>query len=109
MTIRVVLVDDHAMLRNSLAQLLNASPDIDVVGTFADGESAVAGIGEYPADVVLMDIAMPGIGGIEATRQLLAANPEARVLMLTSFAERDLVVQALSAGAMGYLLKEAEP
>ena len=109
MTVRVVLVDDHAMLRNSLAQLLNGTPGIDVVATFADGESAVAGIDECAADVVLMDVAMPGIGGIEATRQLVEAHPEARVLMLTSFAERDMVVHALSAGAMGYLLKDAEP
>ena len=109
MTVRVVLVDDHAMLRNSLAQLLSSSPGIDVVGTFASGELAVAGIGQCLADVVLMDIAMPGMGGIEATRRLVEENPETRVLMLTSFAERDMVVQALSAGAMGYLLKDAEP
>ena len=74
MTVRVVLVDDHAMLRNSLAQLLNGAPGIDVVATFADGESAVAGIDECAADVVLMDVAMPGIGGIEATRQLVEST-----------------------------------
>lgn len=109
MTVRTAIVDDHAMLRSSLAQLLGNVPDIEVAGVFRDGEAALAGVPECGAQVVLMDIAMPGIGGIEATRQLTAENPGLRVIMLTSFADRQLVVEALSAGATGYLLKDAEP
>ena len=109
MTVRVALVDDHAMLRSSLAQLLGNIPGLEVVGIFPDGESALAGVPACAADVVLMDIAMPGMGGIEATRSLTVANPGLRVLILTSFADRALVVEALSSGATGYLLKDAEP
>lgn len=109
MTIRIALVDDHALLRNSLAQLLAGAPGLEVALAFADGESALGALKDQSVDVILMDIAMPGIGGIEATRRILKADPEARVIMLTSFAERSMVVQALSAGAIGYLLKDAEP
>lgn len=109
MTVRIALVDDHLVLRSGLAQLLSGMPGIEVTGAFSDGESAVEGLPTGSVDVVLMDIAMAGIGGIEATRRMVASNPDARIVMLTSFAEREMVVQALSAGAIGYLLKDAEP
>jgi DNA-binding NarL/FixJ family response regulator len=108
MTIRVLLVDDHAVLRSGLEQLLAGEPDLDVVGTAADGEAALAEVRRTHPDVVLMDLQMPGVDGVTATRRIVAeGGPD--VLVLTSFSDADRIVAALDAGAVGYLLKDADP
>lgn len=90
-----------------MISLLDAVPDFEVVGEAADGEEAVASAAELLPDVVLMDLQMPGMGGMEATRGILQANPEARVLVVTLFEDEDSVFMALRAGARGYVLKDA--
>ena len=107
--IRVVLVDDHAMVRAGLEQLLVAAGDIEVVGSVADGLTAVELVRRSRPDVVLMDISLPGLDGIRATAAIQAADPEVRVVMLTSFGDRVRVLAAVDAGAAGYILKEADP
>jgi DNA-binding NarL/FixJ family response regulator len=107
--IRVLLADDHPFLRAGLEQLLASAPDVTVVGSAADGEEAIALAAERRPDVVLMDIEMPGTDGIEATRRILAAEPGTRVVVLTSFSDRRRIFDALDAGAIGYLLKDADP
>jgi DNA-binding NarL/FixJ family response regulator len=107
--IRLVVVDDHTIVRDGLAQLLGADPELLVVGSAGDGAAAVALCREQQPDIVLMDLSMPGMDGVEATRQVIAAAPDAQVVVLTSFVDRDRVVDALAAGAVGYLLKDAEP
>ena len=109
MTIRVLLADDHPTMREGLTKLLGAAADIEVVGAAADGQEAVALAAEHPADVILMDLQMPRLDGIEATRQIVASGCEAHVVILTSFSDRERIVEALDAGAIGYLLKDAEP
>jgi DNA-binding NarL/FixJ family response regulator len=104
-----VVIDDHAIVRSGLVQLIGSHPDLDVVGAAGDGEAAVALCLEQHPDVALMDISMPGMGGVEATRQILAEAPGVQVVVLTSFMDRDRIVAALDAGAIGYLLKDAEP
>jgi DNA-binding NarL/FixJ family response regulator len=106
--IRVLLVDDHAVVRAGLAQLLGTVEDIEVVGQAAGGEEAVRLAPAARPDVVLMDLSMPGMGGAEATRRLLAVAPEAHVVALTSFSAREGIVTALDAGATGFLLKDAD-
>jgi len=108
-TLRVVLVDDHAVVRRGLAELLESAPDLDVVGTAADGAEAQEVVRSEQPDVVLMDLQMPGTDGVEATRQIVAAELGAQVLVLTSFSDSERIVAALDAGAVGYLLKDAEP
>jgi DNA-binding NarL/FixJ family response regulator len=107
--IRVVVIDDHAIVRSGLVQLIGSHADLEVVGAAGDGEAAVALCLEQHPDVALMDISMPGMGGVEATRQILAGAPGVQVVVLTSFMDRDRIVAALDAGAIGYLLKDAEP
>ena len=107
--ITVLIADDHPMMRTGLTQLLEATDDLQVVATASDGAEAVELEERHRPDVVLMDISMPGIDGVEATRRIMAARPEAHVVMLTSFAEQERVLAALDAGAIGYLLKDAEP
>lgn len=108
MTIRVVLVDDHAVVRRGLEQLLAGVEDIDVVATAADGAEAVDVVARLRPDVVLMDLQMPGMDGVAATRRILStADPD--VLVLTSFSDIDRIEAALDAGAVGYLLKDADP
>lgn len=107
--IRVLIVDDHALVRRGLADLLATAEDIEVVGALADGSEAEAAAVALLPDIVLMDLSMPGLDGIEATRAVLAARPGTKVLMLTSFAENARILAALEAGAVGYLLKDAEP
>jgi DNA-binding NarL/FixJ family response regulator len=109
--IRVVIAEDHALVRSGLVELLSAPEDIDVVGTVADGQEAVSAVERLAPDVVLMDISMPVMDGIEATRQIAAAaaGDRPRVVVLTSFSDRDRILGALDAGAVGYLLKDAEP
>jgi DNA-binding NarL/FixJ family response regulator len=106
--IRILIADDHPVFRFGLRALLNAMPDTEVVGDATTGEEAIDLAAETRPDVVLMDITMPGIGGIEAARQICAAQPEVRVLMVTML-EDDSVFAALRAGARGYVVKGAEP
>jgi DNA-binding NarL/FixJ family response regulator len=107
--IRVLIADDHAVVRAGLEQLLATVPDVELAGAAGDGESAVALARETAPDVVLMDLEMPRMDGREATRRILAERPETRVVVLTSFADRERILGALDAGATGYLLKDAEP
>jgi DNA-binding NarL/FixJ family response regulator len=106
---RVVLVDDHAVVRRGLADLLASAPDIEVVGTAGDGAEAQDVVRSTNPDVVVMDLQMPGVDGVEATRAILAEDPAAQVLVLTSFSDQERIVAALDAGAVGYLLKDADP
>ena len=106
--IRILIADDHPVFRFGLRALLNAMPDTEVVGDAATGEAAIALAAETRPDVVLMDITMPGIGGIEAVRRMCAAQPEVRVLMVTML-EDDSVFAALRDGARGYVVKGTEP
>jgi DNA-binding NarL/FixJ family response regulator len=107
--IRVVLAEDHKMVRAGLEELLDGAEDIEVVGAVADGEEAVALVKEAEPDVVLCDLSMPRMDGIAATRRILEARPETRVVVLTAFSERARILGALDAGAAGYLLKDASP
>ena len=107
--IRVLLAEDHGLVRAGLERLLATVADIDVVASAADGAEAVELAAETQPDVVLMDLSMPNVDGIEATRQILAANGEAQVVVLTSITDRERILAALDAGAIGYLLKDAEP
>ncbi len=104
--IRVLLVDDHEIVRLGLMTLINDRPDMEVVGEAGDAASAVREALRLRPDVILMDIRMPGEGGIEATRQIVLELPDMRVVMLTSFADDELIVRAISAGAVGYVLKQ---
>jgi len=107
--ISVLLVDDHQMVRTGLAALLAATDDIVVVGQAGDGGAAVAAVAETSPDVVLMDLSMPEVDGVEATRRILTEHPDVKVVVLTSFSDRERVSDALTAGAVGYLLKDCEP
>jgi DNA-binding NarL/FixJ family response regulator len=108
-SIRVVVVDDHRVVRAGLETLLASAEDIEVVGSASDGREAVTIILDLSPDVVLMDLSMPVMDGIEATRQMTAAGCSARIVVLTSFNEHSKVVAAIEAGAVGYILKDAEP
>ena len=105
-TIRVLIVDDHEIVREGLQTLLAEEPDFEVVGSASDGASAVALAKATKPDVILMDLLMPELDGIEATRRILTNNPAARVLVLTTFADDQHVRDAIQAGATGYLLKD---
>jgi DNA-binding NarL/FixJ family response regulator len=107
--IRVLIVDDHGLVRAGLQQLLESAPDIEVVGSAPGGREAVEVAGRTRVDVVLMDLSMPDLDGIQATRELARRAPGAHVVMLTSFSDRRRIVDALDAGAIGYLLKDSEP
>jgi len=107
--IRVVVADDHGVVRAGLEQLLATAEDIELVGLAADGAAAVALVEEHGPDIVLMDLAMPTVDGIEATRRITTAHPEVQVVVLTSFSDQQRIVDALDAGAAGYVLKHADP
>lgn len=107
--ITVLLVDDHQMVRTGIATLLAATDELVVVGQAGDGVAAVAAAADTLPDVVLMDLSMPVLDGVEATRQILQSQPEVRVVVLTSFSDRDRVSDALAAGAVGFLLKDCDP
>jgi DNA-binding NarL/FixJ family response regulator len=107
--IRVVVADDHNLVRAGLEQLLDGADDVEVVGTASGGRRAVELVLDRDADVVLMDLSMPDLDGIAATAELVRRGARARVVVLTSFADRRRVLDALDAGAIGYLLKDAEP
>ena len=107
--IRVVIVDDHAVVRSGLEQFLATTGDIEVVGTAADGLEGVEMTAATEPDVVVMDLSMPQLDGVEATRRIAVEHPSSRVLVLTSFSDRTRIMDALSAGADGYLLKHSDP
>ena len=107
--IRVFLVDDHPVVREGLRTFLESRDGIEVVGEAGDGESAVTAIERLHPDVVLMDLVMPGMGGVAAIRRIRERVPTTRVVVLTSFASDDQVIPAVQAGAAGYLLKDVEP
>ena len=107
--ISVLVAEDHTVMRGGLVELLSVADDLEVVGTAVDGAEAIELAEELRPDVVLMDISMPDVDGIRATGSILEARSETRVVMLTAFSDRDRVVAALDAGAIGYLLKDSEP
>ncbi len=107
--ITVLIADDHAVVRSGLRELLESAQDICVVATAADGAQAAELVRQHQPDVVLMDLSMPGVGGIEATRRIRDERQTAHVVVLTSFSDRERILDALDAGALGYLLKDAEP
>ncbi len=106
--IRVLLVDDHAMVRRGMRDFLSLHDDLEIVGEAADGAEAIAVAAELRPDVVVMDLLMPVVDGIDATVQIKAANPAIEIVVITSFIEEARIVAALEAGASGFLLKDAE-
>jgi two-component system, NarL family, invasion response regulator UvrY len=104
--IRVLLVDDHKLMRTGIRLILEATPDVRVVGEADSGESAIAMCRELKPDVVLMDVSMPGIGGLEATRKLLATQPDVKVIVVSVHATEPFPMRLMEAGAQGYLTKD---
>ena len=107
--IRVLLAEDHPVVRAGLEALLGTAEDVELVGAAADGEEAVELATALEPEVVLIDLSMPRLDGIEATRRIVAASPEIRVVILTAFSDRERILGAIDAGALGYLLKDASP
>lgn len=107
--IRVLIVDDHALVRRGLSDLIGGTEGFETCGAIEDGSLAEEAVLRLMPDIVLMDMSMPIMDGIEATKAVLRARPETKVVILTSFAEHDGIIAALDAGAVGYLLKDAEP
>lgn len=107
MRIRLILVDDHALVREGLRALLEKRPDIEVAGEAGEGAAALKLVAELAPDMVVMDIGMRGMNGIEATRQIVAEHPEVRVIALSTHSDKRYVLEMLAAGASGYVLKEA--
>lgn len=108
--IRVLVVDDHTVIRKGLCSLLSAEKyGIEVVGEAADGQDAIEKARQLQPEVILLDLAMPGMGGLEAIPTIRQDNPGARILILTSYAEDDQIIEAISSGALGYLMKDASP
>ena len=109
MSIRVLIVDDQALVRSGFALIVETRPDLEVVGEAENGEDAVRLARELEPDVILMDIRMPGLDGIEATRQIVASGSSTRILVLTTFDLDEYVYAAIRAGASGFLLKDVRP
>ena len=107
--ISVLLAEDHPVVRNGLVELLGSEPDIEIVAAVGDGAAAVAALGDHDPDIVLLDLTMPEMDGIEATRMVLEQHPDTRVVILTASADREQMLRAVDAGALGYLLKDASP
>jgi len=103
---RVIICDDQAIVRDGLAMLLKLEPDIDIVGSAEDGAEAVEMVADKKPDLILMDLKMPIMNGVEATRQIVTKYPEVKVLVLTTYADDEWVFDAIQAGASGYLLKD---
>jgi two-component system response regulator NreC len=108
MSIRIILADDHAVLRHGLSKSLQAEPDIEVIGLAADGLTAVDLAAELSPDVIIMDIGMPGLNGIEATRQIVKRSPSVRIIALSMHSAKKFILEMFKAGASGYLLKDCE-
>lgn len=108
-TIRVLLADDHALFREGVRRLLEAAPDVEVVGEAETGERTVHLVEELAPDIVLLDIAMPNLSGIDAARMIKTTSPRTGIIMLTVHADEEYLFEAIKAGAMGYLLKDATP
>ena len=108
-SIKVFIADDHAIVRNGIAALLATEPDIEVIGDASNGEEAVLAAKELHPDVILMDLVMPEMDGIQAIHQIRTLDPDARILVMTSFATDEMVFPAIKAGALGYLLKDSSP
>lgn len=108
-TIRILIADDHALIRKGLITLITSEPGIDVVGEAADGVEVVLKARSLKPDVILLDIMMPRQNGLEAIEQIKRENPEARILVITGFADDQMVFSAIRAGALGYLLKDSSP
>ena len=107
-TLRIVIADDQAIVREGLVQLLGGLPGIEVAGAAADGEQALALVAEQHPDAILLDLHMPVLDGIGATRRLVAEHPEVAIVVLTTFADDSTVLDALHAGARSYLTKDAD-
>ncbi len=107
--IRVFIADDHAIVRRGLRMLISSEPELEIIGEAANGLEAVEKVRELQPDVILLDLVMPHKSGLEAIIQIKQENPEARILVLTSFAEDEKVFTAVKAGALGYLLKDSSP
>jgi two-component system, NarL family, response regulator LiaR len=109
MKIKILVVDDHAVVRNGLRFMIGNNPELELAGEARSGEEAVRLAAQLSPDLILMDLVMEGMGGIQAIAEIKARNPEARILVLTSFADDDKVFPAIKAGALGYLLKDSSP
>lgn len=109
MVIRVLIADDHSLVRSGLSRLIAGAGDLELVGEAANGDDAVIEAKDREPDVVLMDLSMPGTDGVEATRLITSHCPSARVVILTSMSNRERIVEAMDAGAIGYLLKDSDP
>jgi len=107
--ITIIIADDHALVRQGVRTFLDVQPDLVVIGEANSGESAVRMVAELIPDVLLMDLVMPGIGGVEATRQVKQASPHTQVIVLTSYHEDEYIFPALRAGALSYVLKDVSP
>jgi DNA-binding NarL/FixJ family response regulator len=107
--IRILIADDHEVVRRGLAQLISGVEDMEVVGEASNGAEAAELASTHEADVALMDLSMPVLDGVEGTRRIKATHPDLPVVILTSFSERDRILDAIDAGAVGYLLKDADP
>lgn len=107
--IRLLLAEDHPVVRAGVGELLASEPDIEIVATVGDGAAAVDAVAEHDPEIALLDVTMPVMDGIEATRRIAATSPRTRVLILTASADRDQMLRAVDAGALGYLLKDAAP
>lgn len=106
--IRILVVDDHAVIRQALRMLLEAQPELEVIGDVENGREAVQAVERSKPDVVLMDVVMPGLNGLEATRQIRRSSPSTRVVMLTGFVDEDQLLEAIRAGASGYIIKKSD-